>query len=68
MIYKNWKIEPDYYWGYAAYDLGDCDAYILHANTVEQLKIEIDDQIIMSESNNPKRMEQHPCDNRSENE
>jgi hypothetical protein len=44
-IYKNWQIrKSDYAIGYyEATNLNDCDAYMKHAKSIEQLKIEIDE-------------------------
>jgi hypothetical protein len=46
MEYKGWKIEKsDYANGYwEATNLSDCDAFMKHAKSVEQLKIEIDEK------------------------
>ena len=45
MKYKNYDIDTqDNGWGYfEAINLDDCDAPILFANTIEKLKIEIDE-------------------------
>ena len=45
MKYKNYDIDAqDNWWGYfEAINLDDCDAPILFANTIEKLKIEIDE-------------------------
>jgi len=45
MKYKNYDIDAqDNGWGYfEAINLDDCDAPILFANTIEKLKIEIDE-------------------------
>jgi len=45
MKYKNYDIDTqDNEWGYfEAINLDDCDAPILFANTIEKLKIEIDE-------------------------
>lgn len=44
-VYKNWKIEKsDYASGYyEAYNLNDCDAFIKHAKSIEEIKTEIDE-------------------------
>tara|TARA_R100001530_G_scaffold132573_1_gene105106 strand:+ start:248 stop:451 length:204 start_codon:yes stop_codon:yes gene_type:complete len=44
-IYKNWQIrKSDYAIGYyEATNLNDCDAKMKHAKSIEQLKIEIDE-------------------------
>ena len=45
MVYKNYDIDTkDNCWGYfEATNLNDCDAPILFANTIEKLKIEINE-------------------------
>ena len=45
MVYKNYDIDTeDNRWGYfEATNLVDCDAPMLFANTIEKLKIEIDE-------------------------
>jgi len=45
MIYKNWEIrESDYAAGYyEATNLNDCDACMIHAQSVEEIKIEINE-------------------------
>jgi hypothetical protein len=45
-IYKNWEIRrSDYAVGYyEATNLNDCDAYMIHAKSIEQIKIEILDR------------------------
>jgi len=42
--YKVWRIQPSYYIEFEAYDLNDCDAPIIFAKTVEELKAEIDER------------------------
>lgn len=43
MIYKKWNITFNE-WGYfEAYNLEDCDAYMLHDKTLEGLKTQIDE-------------------------
>ena len=45
-IYKNWQIRksdyaPSYY---EATNLNDCDAFMKHAKSIEEIKVEIDDE------------------------
>lgn len=44
-IYKNWKIELDDYGYYAATDLGEDEAFMLHSKSVDELKGIIDEKI-----------------------
>lgn len=45
-VYKNWEIrKSDYAVGYyEATNLNDCDAFMKHAKSIEELKIEIDNE------------------------
>lgn len=45
-IYKNWEIKKsDYAIGYyEAINLNDCDAFMKHAKSIEEIKIEIDEE------------------------
>ena len=45
-IYKNWQIrKSDYAPGYyEATNLNDCDAFMKHAKSIEEIKIEIDEE------------------------
>lgn len=45
-IYKNWQIiKSDYAIGYyEATKLNDCDAFMKHAKSIEEIKIEIDEE------------------------
>jgi len=44
-IYKNWEIrKSDYAVGYyEATNLNDCDAYMIHGESIEEIKTEIDE-------------------------
>jgi len=43
-IYKNFRISKNEFGYHEAVDLTDCDAYVLFAKTLEQLKTEIDEK------------------------
>ncbi len=43
MEYRNWKIEKADYGYYEATNLKDCDAFMLHSKSVDELKNEIDE-------------------------
>jgi len=45
-IYKNWQIrKSDYAPGYyEATNLNDCDAFMKHAKSIEEIKVEIDNE------------------------
>lgn len=45
-IYKNWQIRKSVYAPgyYEAVDLYDCDAFMKHAKSIEEIKIEIDEE------------------------
>ena len=47
-IYKNWEItKSDYAVGYyEATNLNDCDACMIHAKSVEEIKTEIDEILL----------------------
>ena len=42
--YRNWKIEKADYGYYEATNLNDCDAFMKHSKSVDELKLEIDDE------------------------
>jgi hypothetical protein len=44
-IYKNWKIEKADYGYYEATNLNDCDAYMKHSKSKEDIKKEIDEEV-----------------------
>ena len=46
VIYKNWQIEKSNYavGYYEATNLNDCDAYMKHAKSIEEIKNEIDEE------------------------
>ena len=43
-IYKNWKIEKADYGYYQATSLSNCDAYMKHSKSKEDIKKEIDEE------------------------
>ena len=43
-IYKNWQIEKGDYGYFEATNLNDCDAFMKHAKSIEEIKIEIDEE------------------------
>lgn len=47
-IYKNWQIrKSDYASGYyEATNLNDCDAFMKHAKSIEEIKVEIDNELL----------------------
>jgi len=44
-IYKNWKIEKADYGYYQATSLSNCDAYMKHSKSKEDIKKEIDEEV-----------------------
>ena len=42
-IYKNWQIEKGDFGYFEATNLNDCDAYMKHAKSIEEIKTEIDE-------------------------
>ena len=42
-IYKNWQIEKGDFGYFEATNLDDCDAYMKHAKSIEEIKTEIDE-------------------------
>lgn len=43
-VYKSWKIEKGDYDYYEATNLADCDAFMKHAKTIDEIKAEIDQE------------------------
>jgi len=45
--YKGWQIEKGHYGNYyEATNLKDCDSYMIVCKTIEQIKVEIDEEFI----------------------
>ena len=42
-IYKNWQIEKGDHGYFEATNLNDCDAFMKHAKSIEEIKTEIDE-------------------------